>query len=76
MNINASVANNQTEKRTEPGRVHAKIEVFHFTGDDVRLQIFDQFGTHEMRIHKDAARFVVEAVAAANRALVDSTNKI
>lgn len=54
--------------RADPGKVHAKTELFHFAGGDVRLQIIDQHGTQEVRVHGDAGRFVVEAIATANRA--------
>ncbi|MYN42459.1 hypothetical protein GTP55_24260 [Duganella sp. FT109W] len=60
-------------KRTEPGKIHAKTELFHFAGSDVRLQIIDQYGTHEVRVHGDTGRFVVEAVASANRDAQPST---
>lgn len=49
--------------------VHAKTEVLGFNTEDVRLVIFDRYGKHEIRMHGEDARFIVEAVAKANREL-------
>ncbi|MES2320167.1 MAG: hypothetical protein V4631_22040 [Pseudomonadota bacterium] len=51
----------------EVALAHAKIECLHFATDDVRLVIHSKCSTDEVRMHKDSAKFIVEAVASANR---------